>query len=475
MPSLLSVPSARGALSVCLFGAAVLYAAAVSAACGCFSCLSGQACMLRTADSGDVFEEVFDPLTPDQAEEEVPFAEFRLNGRWSNTAGTGGSTGSRGNPATVTWGFVADGTPVSSGGNSLPSSLLAMLNTQYGAGPGGVTNAPWFPLVQSAFDRWSQVSGITYVYEPADGGAPLDGTASPLGQRGVYADVRIGGRSIDGSSGPNTLAFNYFPNHGDMVLDTDNASFYGNREFNSRRLRNVLMHEAGHGLGFNHLESNDSGQLMEPSISTTFDGPQIDDILAAQRNYGDPLEKAGGNDSPRIPTQVGALGAGDSWVVGSSGSASVVTSAMSDFVSIDGASDTDYFRFTVTEPVLLDLTLTQVGRSYNEGPQDGAQTRLDASRFKPLNLRLLSAEAGTGLAVHAESTPRGDIQRFITGELLVPGRDYFVHVLGLNTVDNVQLYRLNLGLIAAAIPEPAGVALVAAFAFGVVASRRRAA
>lgn len=469
MPSYSRLPSYQGALSFCILVGALSYAAVVSGACGCYLCLSGGTCALRTDDSGDAFDNVTGSLTEEDGEE-VPFAEFRINNRWTSTA-YNSSTGSRGAPITLTWGIVADGTPIPGDGGA-SSSLISMLNAQYGAGPGGVENAPWFRLFEESFGRWSELSGVTYLYEPNDGGAAIDGTSAPRGQRGVYADVRIGGHPIDGASGSNTLAYNYFPTHSDMVIDTDNFSFYGNSQFDSRRLRNVLMHEAGHGLGFNHLESDNSGQLMEPFITTAFDGPQIDDILAAHRNYGDVLEKGAGNDSPRNPMPIGDFGSDDRWALGVDGSASVVSPSQTDFVSIDGFSDVDYYGFTVTEPVKVNLSLLQVGRSYNEGPQGGDQSVLDTSRLNPLELTLYSNSATEGIAVLAEGTPRRDTQKVITDVTLMPGTDYMMRIRG--TVDNVQLYRLNLGFFAIPVPEPGTVALAALAAMAGVGRRRAA-
>ncbi|WP_197526115.1 matrixin family metalloprotease [Botrimarina colliarenosi] len=422
---------------------------------------------VRTGASGDAFDNVYDSL-PDHDHDEVPSAEFRVGDRWVSTT-TFGSTGVRGNPVTITWGFVDDGTTVVGSEGSSPSNLIAMLNTQYGGGRRGIESAPWFHLFEEAFGRWSELSGITYVYEPNDGGATLNNTTTPRGQLGVYPDVRIGGHSIDGASGSNTLAYNYFPDHGDMVIDTDNSAFYGNSQFNSRRLRNVLMHEAGHGLGFNHLESSDSGQLMEPFISTSFDGPQIDDILAAHRNYGDVLEKNGGNDSLRSPTPVGLLPAGDIWRIGVDGATSVVSSSQTDFVSIDGRTDLDFYSFRVAQPVEMALTLTQVGRTYMEGPQDGAQNLLDTSRLNPLEITLFGDDAAGGLIQLAAGLPRGDVLEFITDVVLFPGQDYFFRVNG--TVDNVQLYQLSLSLTATAVPEPASLAAALLLSAGGIARR----
>ena len=112
-----------------------------------------------------------------------------------------------------------------------------------------------------------EISGLTMVRENNDDGVTM-GTGGSYGVNGVRADMRIGGRFLDGQSGPNVLAYNYFPDNGDHVVDTGNTSFYSNSTNSHRGFRNVFMHEAGHGLGFSHFESNNSNGLMEQLPST---------------------------------------------------------------------------------------------------------------------------------------------------------------------------------------------------------------
>lgn len=453
MPSHCRPSTKSGVVAFCAFLGAILYAFAVQATCGCFACLSGASCGLRTAENGDAFATVTESL-----DEVVPHAEFRLGSRWTSTANNGTSSRTQGQPIDVTWGIVADGTSISGSEGRSPSDLINMLNTEYGSGGRlGIENAPWFRLFEDSFARWSELSGVTYTYEPNDGGAEINNTTTPSGRPGVYPDARIGGHSIDGSMGQNTLAYNYFPNHGDMVIDTDNSTFYGSTFQDSRRLRNVLMHEAGHGLGLRHLESSDSGQLMEPTITTAFDGPQIDDILAIQRHYGDVYEKNGGNDSLRSADPIGPFADGDAWAIGTDGDTNVVSATQTDFISIDDDSDTDYFVFTVTEPSLVDIRLEQVGRSYQEGPQGGTQTRFNASTLNTLNLELQTPGV-TGVLETTASVPASRISRMIEAFEAFPGRDYYVEVTG--TQNNVQLYQLDLAFTALPVPEPTAIALV---------------
>ena len=128
------------------------------------------------------------------------------------------------------------------------SSLVAFLNGIYGTvtADTNYTDEVWFPHFQSSFDRWSELTGITYVYAAYDDGANLTSFASLApGVLGLRADVRIGGHGIDGNSG--VVAYNVYPDNGEMVIDTPD-SFYNTTSNNSFRLRNTIMHESGHGI-----------------------------------------------------------------------------------------------------------------------------------------------------------------------------------------------------------------------------------
>lgn len=391
-------------------------------------------------------------------------AAFRLTSRWSRTA-SASSTGGQGSPITLTWGLVPDGTPIPggqvSGESTDPSNLIANFDSRFGAGPGGsdLTLRPWFALFQSSFDRWSQLAGLTYIYEPNDDGSPMyvrtsGGGTSPgaAGQLGVRADIRIGGHRIDG--GGNVLAYNFFPNSGEMVLDTSEGSAFNSSSNNFRSLRNIIMHEHGHGMGVLHSESNNSNHLMEPFLQTSFDGPQFDDILAAQRLYGDVWEKNGGNDTPATSGFLGTLLPGTVLSVGTSaGNTTVVTTSMSDFVSIDDESDVDFWRVSVVGPGAMGITLTPVGPTYNEGPQGGSQSPFNAAAQSDLTLALIAPDGLTELAF-ANNAGLGGIETL--SNLLVLTGDYFVRVAGL-TQDRIQMYRLDVSLISGVIPEPAGI------------------
>ncbi len=214
--------------------------------------------------------------------------------RW--TVPTGGPSPNEGDPAVVTWSIIRDGTTYSPGvGGTGKQQPRRFPRRHLWWRNGTLSNRPWFSIIQQAYDRWSQVSGLTFVYEPNDDGIAF---GAGRGVAGVRGDVRIGGRNIDGNS--NVLAFNYYPNaggadplDGDMVIDT-NDNFYRNTSQNSLGLFNVLAHEAGHGIGLGHVIPTNQTKLMEPFVSFAYRGPQYDDILAAQTLYGDDKELLGG-------------------------------------------------------------------------------------------------------------------------------------------------------------------------------------
>ena len=401
-------------------------------------------------------------------------SRFQTSSRWSTTASNGSL--SQGDPTTLTWGFVGDGTTIDAafpgaGEVTGPSDLINFLDTNFNSGGGSgsdLTNRAWFSIFEDSFNRWSQVSGLTYVYEPADDGGNINGVVSS-GTRGLLntrADVRISGHTIDGSGG--TLGYNYFPDAGDMVLDTADLSFVGNTANNFRNFRNVVMHEHGHGLGLEHVISSNADFLMEPTLRSNalYEGPQFDDILAVQRLYGDALEKNGGNEGAATATQLGLL-SGSGLIIGTDGNqgpdVQLVTSHQNDFVSIDDNSDIDVFAFTVSNLTDVVLQLTPVGPTYLEGPEGGSESLLDTTLLADINLELLDSDGFTVLGTSASPT-LGAVESINAS--LGPGT-YYARVSSLT--NNVQMYQLSVS----AIPEPSALVGLLMLAPAVMALRRR--
>ena len=362
--------------------------------------------------------------------------------RWSTTAS--GSTGETGDPITLTWSFVPDGTNIPGQG---ASDLIEFLDATLGSGLGGAdfTQRPWFEFFDNSFDRWSQLSGITFIYEPNDDGRRHETFPGLLGVRG---DIRIGGTDIDGPS--DTLAFNLLPDVGDMVLDTAETSFFGNSASNHLRLRNTVMHELGHGLGLLHIESNTDRFLLEPIISTAFDGPQFDDIRGVQWFYGDALEKSSdgaGNDSAASASDLGVLAEGSDISIGfDAGPDTFIHPLETDFVSIANEVDTDFFKFTTADAAELDITLTPLGATFDQGVQGGEQSSIDTSALSDLTLTVFDTNGSSILATANEGI-EGESEALSHLDLPTAGT-YFVSVTG--TADVVQFYGLSLAITATA-------------------------
>ena len=180
-----------------------------------------------------------------------PACGYELIQRWTETATDVG--GSLGSPVTLTWGFVQEGTPIP---GASPSRLVGFMDVGFdvqNGEPGSLETRPWFDHYARTFDRWSELSGVTFLYEPEDDGVPIGGAPGILG---VRPDIRIGGSVLDGGGG--VLGAGEFPNSGDVLIDTADGHFFMNPQDDFHRLRHVLMHEQGHGLGLAHVQSDDS-------------------------------------------------------------------------------------------------------------------------------------------------------------------------------------------------------------------------
>ncbi len=364
----------------------------------------------------------FTPDTPSEVVEAFDLAykaqqlRYQPTQPWSSTA-IDGPTGGNGSPINITYSYAPDGTfvPDLIGGVSGNSQLFAWLNGIYGS------PATWQPLFDQVFDRWAQLCNVTYTYEPNDDGSNLNTGAGVVGVRG---DVRIAAIPIDGNSG--ILAYNNFPNDGDMVFDAFD-SFYNTTGGNSLRFRNVTAHEHGHGLGMLHVCPANQTKLMEPFISTAYDGPQLDDILHGQRKYGDLLEP---NDTAGEASDMGDVFVGS--IGGTTGT-----------VSIDDNSDTDVFEINVLQPVRLTATASPAAATYVQGPQTSqcnTGTSTNYNIIHDLQFELRDSD-GTTVLDSANNNPEGDPEVFVTD--IASAGTYYLVLTGDSTND-IQAYTLLL-------------------------------
>ncbi len=379
----------------------------------------GSCCVEGISYEGLPLHLCFAPDTPREYVEYVTrliygdfFPAYDARTRWSSTSY--GSTGSRGNPIRLRWSLVPDGTLLPGlSGTSAPSNLYASMDSKFG----GNRNL-WLTQFRNSFARWSQVAGLRYEEVADDGAAFPNSPGSATAPRG---DVRIGGRYLDGPG--RVLAFNYFPNVGDMVLDTSES--WQSSSDNYRFLRNTLMHEHGHGLGLGHVISNNSIQLMEPYLSLLIDGPQDDDIRGAQRLYGDPYEL---NNTTATATPVDLT------------STNLVILNMA---SLDRTGDVDFYRLTIPPSRRLTITVTPIGSQYSVGPEGGTESTIDTRQIQNLQLEL---RASNGTTVLASATGNGvGAAEQISNYLLPPaGGTFYARVFsGPGSIDDVQRYEIR--------------------------------
>ena len=360
--------------------------------------------------------------------------------RWSRTATNGSGQNVQGRPVTLTWSIVPDGTPIASdpgiGDSDDPSSLRGRLADLYGGNGGAPEDQPWFPLFRDLFEAIGAQTGITYLYEPSDDGQPIS-ILNP-GQPGVRGDLRLCGHPIDGDG--DTLAYNFFPDHGDTVIDTSD-SWFEDLSGNSRRLVNTISHEHGHGIGLEHVCPIDQTKLLEPFINTGFRGMQFDEIYTLQRWYGDPFEQhdnntGRNNDSIERARSLG-VSAGSPFAF--------------QWLSIDDNSDVDYFLIPLPAGARLTAWVIPSDRIYLEGEEQEqgceAGTTFDSSSVHDLSLTLLD-HTGRVLAT-ADDAPAGEPEGF--NQLPVPGAGQrFLRIAGDNT-NAAQLYRLEVEISAPAV------------------------
>jgi hypothetical protein len=352
------------------------------------------------------------PDTPPERLEEIlrrlpqPSGDkYQLGDRWEATATDGDVAANA--PINLTYSFLPDGTYIP--GSNEPGSnsrLYAEMNSHFGS------EAVWKDIFAGIFDDWGKQIGVSYT-EVADDGATFPNSPGVLGLRG---DVRIGAHPIDGTNG--VLAYNYFPDVGDMVLDT--AEYWSAANFGYRFMRNICRHEHGHGIGLQHVDPINCQKLMEPYICSNFDGPQDDDLRGGMRFYGDTYEF---NNSAAAATDLGVLDGvfSPEWPV-----------------SITTGVDYDFYRFSVAGSALLNVTVDPVGFRYDS---DGAVVQTD--EIMDLAFRVLGGVNGSEILIQVDEVGLGDTEMLVDFSLPAAG-DYWVLVYRASGSSDVQRYDLTI-------------------------------
>lgn len=340
---------------------------------------------------------------------------------WTETAMDGAGL-RRGEPITLTWSVVPDGTaiiPALMNEGSDTSSLRAFLAANYG------DESVWRDLIQSVLDAWSDGPGIGFVYEPNDDGIMISSGSGIVGVRG---DIRFAGHDIDGDN--KTVAYAFFPAQGgDVVIDVPDA-------FNTieAQFRNVLAHESGHAIGLGHTCPADKTKLMEPIISTFFSGPQFDDLLGAHRSYGDFEEE---NDRADEATDLGLV---------------VGTTTTDNGLALDGSGDEDWFLVPPGSLAEVSINLAPLGSTYMFGETSSASCSgvatlaFDASSVQDLIIEVVDADRVTTLA-SADATGAGGSEALV--DVRVSKLGGYIRIAG-GGVDGAQMYEVEVVV----VPEP---------------------
>jgi hypothetical protein len=291
--------------------------------------------------------------------------------------------------------FMPDGTLISS---SYPSNLFAVYNAAY-------PQATWQREVARALQVWADVSNLNFHFVSDNGAA--QGTPGLAQGDSRFGDIRIGGYNM----GSGILGIGWNPNSttsgGDVELNTNSAFPIGSIP----DLASVLMHEVGHGIGFNH--SLASPAVMEGGLWGTYPGPYADDIAGVQAMYG-----------ARKPDIYDAAASNNT--LGTATPLTLSYGGVAMQADISTMADVDYYK--VTAPTGTDGTLT---------------VSVDARNLSLFDPQVSVYNSfGTVLATASAST-YGDVATVhLTG--LVAGQTYYLEASGATTdAFGMGAYRLS--------------------------------
>jgi hypothetical protein len=365
---------------------------------------------------------------------------FDIVNRWSATQVDGGNL-QRGGAVNLRWSIVPDGKSYDRSANS---QLIQFLDDGWNVAAAqrtpDFTNRPWWTAINNAYAQYARVSGISLSYIAEQDAAGVS--------TGMFGDIRIGGENLDGTPG-GALADNTFPDAGDMRIDVTretngSVGFYFATE---PGLRNLVIHETGHGIGLGHSEfvNNSAHAIMEPGLRTDIWGLQFDDVFAVNRQYGDPQERSGGNNAPVTATLLGTLNTSGSASVGLDAADSVVDQFDDDWLGIDGTSDVDWFRFSVSGDSFAKIQLTPAGPTYTTTNM-GA---FNAAAQSDLILQLFTSSPSVTLLKTIDTGGLG-AGELLGAQHLATAGDYLLRVRGKQDLN--QFYRFDVSV--SALPTP---------------------
>ncbi len=344
----------------------------------------------------------------------------------------------QGDPMTVTWSIVPDGTFVfhsSALDADLYSNFIAHMDANFSVpvadqDPDDLTQRPWFTPLKESFDAFAIKSGITYVYVHENNIAADSDTGTDLephapGIPGKRGDSRICGTPTQGYlalsfGGPSSNS----DLHGNVVFKTTD------RSWNTGTLESICSHENMHSVGFHHAFVSGGGTLSFYSSN----GPQFDDLLGLHHNYGDFNEKSGGNDTVSTATDLGSLSTGGYLGVGldlnEGDTYTTIAPTDVDFVSIDSNTDTDVFKFSLTQGQNVILKVSPRGYDYDWDVNTSYRYNISAKVHSNLSFRVLDASGNELYDVsNAAIGLNESVQPFLSAG------DYYVEVRGSSVLE----------------------------------------
>lgn len=366
--------------------------------------------------------------------------QFQPKGRWAKTATDGFTFGVQGDASIITWSIVPDSTstPGLINQSATGSNLRAWMASIYGGSVDGpAADQPWFEIFESAFEEMAGTCGLTLVYEAIDDGVRVE--SSNPGGLGIRGDIRVAARGLDGNSG--NLAIAFPPDHGDMIFDSSDGIFQITSG-NSIRLFNTITHELGHSLGLAHVCPINRTKLLEPSLTTSFRGPQFDEFQSLQRLYGDRFELHGdfrNNDTVEAAKLIDLVEG--SWI---------------NFLrlSIDDDRDRDFYCFEGLVGQRLNVKVVPGEGTYLEGgeSENGCSQgiRFDSARVHNLSVQIL-AEDGETIIFEAASGGLGEPE--IIEQFALPATGCFYLRIAGDQANAAQIYELGVELMAR-VPAP---------------------
>jgi len=351
-----------------------------------------------------------------------------------------------GDPMTITWSIVPDGTKMPNNstpsGIKLKSDFINRLDELFGVTQEekttDLTLRAWFKILENAFDKYTSKTGLTYIYEPNDNGSTLKFT-STAGKKNVLGDIRIGGLTLDTAKGSRAYSgypgsSGYAPN---IVFNTAHPLFHL-----AASIDFLLVHENMHNTGSHHVMVNSNPTLTAAAMMGmgSGKGPQFDDLLSLHRRYGDLHEKNGGNDTVNTATYLGNINDKQQLKIGGDAGPLIVKIKQTDFVSIDGKSDTDIYKFTISESIPIQIRLKPKGPIYEYLLEDSSRTpiKIDASKLNDLSFTISNSH---GLRVDIDQTKKGEEELFKTKPA---AGEYYIEVNGRS--DKPQFYSLEISI-----------------------------